>query len=271
MQGITKLPEASGIYRVRCIPASRDYVGSSSNIRRRIARHVRHLRAGIHHNTSACHSAQQVEGWSGLQQDWTRYGAGAFTVEVLELTADLVNREQYWIAALGSSARQGGYNLAEVVERTPGQLDWTLSEQSREKIRQHPNLKAALVKSRQTQEASGWAAGRAALSKMSRDELSAAGRKGNRAGKSEGARKLSRLAAQAMGWNYRETDEERATHWGFANVADYIAARDARNAYKAAKKRGEQPETVAKLRAEWQRHNAMKVKAGRSLPQGAAG
>lgn len=258
---LNELPNASGVYRIRCLATGRDYVGSSADIRRRVQRHVRHLNAGTHHNTSECSAASVMVDWSGLQQDWNIHGPAAFDFATLELTADLVGREKHWICALGSSAHLGGYNLAEVTERTPGQLDWALSEPSREKIKRHPNVKAALRKSYETQKATGWASGRANLAKLSTEELSAAGRKGNRAGKSDGARKLSRLAAQAMGWNYREDDAEKARHYGHTSVENYRAERDARNAFKAAQKRKEPPDVVAALRADWQRFNALKVKA----------
>lgn len=58
-----------GVYGIVHIPTHRLYVGSSSNIERRFAEHVKHLRSGKHH----C---------AHLQNAWSKYGEDQFEFRV---------------------------------------------------------------------------------------------------------------------------------------------------------------------------------------------
>lgn len=88
----------AGVYAIRHLPSGKCYVGSAKNMRRRWNRHRVDLLAGVHHSVK-------------LQRAWDKYGAGAFSFEVLQLVhvhADLVDVEQSWIDLLDSFAN--GYN-----------------------------------------------------------------------------------------------------------------------------------------------------------------
>lgn len=74
----------SGIYAI-CGPNGRRYVGSSVDLGKRKAAHLRALRAGTHHTRA-------------LQRAFLKYGEHAFNFVVLELVpaADLLVREQFY-------------------------------------------------------------------------------------------------------------------------------------------------------------------------------
>lgn len=81
--------EQQGIYVIRCLADDKGttYVGQSVNVRARLNKHRRLLECGGHGNKH-------------LQSAWSKYGAGAFEVTVVErcLTLpQLVEREQYWL------------------------------------------------------------------------------------------------------------------------------------------------------------------------------
>lgn len=73
-----------GIYGI--VGASRTYVGSSTNLRKRHTNHVSQLRRNVHHNVH-------------LQNAWNKYGEDAFEFVVLEECAVecLTEREQHWM------------------------------------------------------------------------------------------------------------------------------------------------------------------------------
>jgi group I intron endonuclease len=60
----------SGVYTIRNRVTGATYVGSSSNIEKRVKTHLQALRLGKHKNVL-------------LQTDWTAYGAESFTVGVV--------------------------------------------------------------------------------------------------------------------------------------------------------------------------------------------
>jgi group I intron endonuclease len=107
-----KQPEGkSGVYRIRCVPTGRAYVGSSIDIKDRWRWHRRDLRAGRHQNAK-------------LQNAWRKHGAEAFVFEILELSPidDLIAREQYFIDSLGAHYKQGGFNLRAKADSNLGLL-----------------------------------------------------------------------------------------------------------------------------------------------------
>lgn len=89
-----------GVYVIRNKVSGKTYVGSTSSTRNRWKSHRWSLNKGVHHSLP-------------LQKDWTAFGEGAFGFEVLEeVPADLlIEREQYWIDALGAYMGLGGYNM----------------------------------------------------------------------------------------------------------------------------------------------------------------
>lgn len=91
-----------GIYQIKNRCDGAIYVGSAVSFKNRWAEHVRQLKAQRHHN-------------SLLQSAWLKFGASAFSFEILESVADraeLICREQYWIDRL-SPFGSAGYNICE--------------------------------------------------------------------------------------------------------------------------------------------------------------
>jgi len=89
----------SGVYRIRCGPTGKSYVGSSSSLRMRKKQHFSDLRCHRHDNPH-------------LQRAFDKWGEAAFEWEVLEETADnLLVREKVWIESLDTLDNQKGYNI----------------------------------------------------------------------------------------------------------------------------------------------------------------
>lgn len=86
----------SGIYKIVNLLNEKIYIGSSKDVDKRFKRHLRDLRKGRHHNIY-------------LQRSWGKYGGEFFKFEVIEETADLFPREQYWIDFL-----KPAYNIGSV-------------------------------------------------------------------------------------------------------------------------------------------------------------
>ena len=80
----------SGVYKITNIITGDFYIGSSSNIKQRWSSHRKP-------------SAQKHLPNSKLYKDMSQYGLDNFKFEVLEETADLKEREQYWIEQLKPS------------------------------------------------------------------------------------------------------------------------------------------------------------------------
>lgn len=95
-----KLPRASGIYQIRCIPTGKIYVGSAVNLRERWNRHKGSLRRGKHRNRY-------------LQSAWNSYGEANFEFSILEYIdrSDLLSTEQRWMDTTGCTDRTIGFNL----------------------------------------------------------------------------------------------------------------------------------------------------------------
>lgn len=73
-----------GIYIIKCLQENKVYIGSSKDIIARWNQHKARLNKGNHINKY-------------LQLDWDCYGDDSFIFEILEETADLIQREQHWI------------------------------------------------------------------------------------------------------------------------------------------------------------------------------
>ena len=76
-----------GVYAIHDVRSGLRYIGSSKNIKNRIASHIYKLSQGRHHS-------------KGLQALWDVKGEVAFESYALEIVADkerLIEREQYWI------------------------------------------------------------------------------------------------------------------------------------------------------------------------------
>lgn len=89
-----------GIYQIRNIVNGKVYIGSAVNLTAREKAHRFHLARNTHHAVK-------------LQRAWNKYGADAFTIEVIERVADkaqLIQREQHWINK--HAPHKYGYNSA---------------------------------------------------------------------------------------------------------------------------------------------------------------
>lgn len=97
-----------GIYYIENIINDKIYIGSSSNIEKRIANHRNCLRKQMHTNPR-------------LQNSWDKYGEQAFDFGVVEIVAleDLAIVEQLYIDLLNTTDDQVGYNICTLVGRPP--------------------------------------------------------------------------------------------------------------------------------------------------------
>src|SRR4051812_3686739 len=62
----------SGIYVIRCVSNSTDYIGSTNNFKRRFKDHKYRLSKNTHHNKK-------------LQNCWNKYGKKEFIFDILEI------------------------------------------------------------------------------------------------------------------------------------------------------------------------------------------
>ena len=89
------------------------YVGSTKDMDKRKARHLRDLKRGKHHNTY-------------LQRSVEKYGLGRFEFTVLEEvqdTSDLFDREEYWISKLTPEYNIGSVGGGDNLTNHPDRLD----------------------------------------------------------------------------------------------------------------------------------------------------
>ena len=90
----------NGVYLIENSVTGRKYVGSSSNIDRRIKTHKQHLQKGCHNNRK-------------LQKDHDMYGIESFKFIILEKDVAhdfLTAYEKYWIYKHDAIVRFKGYN-----------------------------------------------------------------------------------------------------------------------------------------------------------------
>lgn len=83
-------PVLMGVYRIKCMANNRAYIGSSVNIQRRFYQHLYQLCRGKHGNKH-------------LQNAWDKYGEVGFKFMVIEITADLIAREEHHISVTKSA------------------------------------------------------------------------------------------------------------------------------------------------------------------------
>lgn len=93
---------AAGVYRIENTVTGKGYIGSASNMRRRLREHYLSLQRGDHHSRY-------------LQRSWRKYGASAFKFEPILVCApeDLLFYEQLAIDGFGT-AQPRGFNICPV-------------------------------------------------------------------------------------------------------------------------------------------------------------
>jgi group I intron endonuclease len=103
------IPHAPGVYKIRCEPNGKVYIGSTNDLLRRWREHRKMLRATTHPNPH-------------LQAAWNKYGETCFIFEVVEVVdgAETVDREQYWIDSLQCCDRRVGFNLSPSAKHNTG-------------------------------------------------------------------------------------------------------------------------------------------------------
>ena len=107
-----------GIYAICNIKNGKRYIGSSFDVNRRVKKHLRSLRKGIHDNEY-------------LQRAFDKYGEDAFEIHLLQECDEenVLVLEVEWMRKYKSAQREYGYNLTEDPSR-PGRL----CKEAREKI-----------------------------------------------------------------------------------------------------------------------------------------
>lgn len=103
-----KKNKISGVYKITNNITGDFYIGSSKNIEKRWANH------------KSCSSWKWRPGMK-LYQAFIKFGLNNFTFEVIEETADLHNREQYYIEQLKptyNDRHAEGYNIERLKETT---------------------------------------------------------------------------------------------------------------------------------------------------------
>lgn len=99
------LSEAAGVYSIRNNHSAREYIGSSVNVKRRVAQHLRDLNLGSHGNRL-------------LQDDFIQYGAGAFSASMLSACAK--GSEAQMEAAIIAQKLKSGIALYNVTQDGQG-------------------------------------------------------------------------------------------------------------------------------------------------------
>jgi group I intron endonuclease len=94
------IPHTSGVYRIKCIPSGKFYIGSAFDMHDRCEHHRSSLRRGNHPNPH-------------LQAAWNKYGEENFEFASLELTDRnrLLGAEQNWLDETQSFRREIGFNI----------------------------------------------------------------------------------------------------------------------------------------------------------------
>ena len=96
---------ASGVYKITCVPTGEVYIGSSVLLRKRKTNHFRRLRLNEHHNAY-------------LQNAYLKYGVSAFLFEVLEFVERRHLREREAVYLDQYDALYGlGFNLMVVTPK----------------------------------------------------------------------------------------------------------------------------------------------------------
>lgn len=107
-----------GIYIIKNILTGKYYVGSSTDINRRLRDHKNCLKKNKHHSIK-------------LQRAWNKYGSASFIFESIQYCnrEDLKSNEQYWIDHFDSYKK--GYNCTLIAGSQLGRI-WT--EESKQKL-----------------------------------------------------------------------------------------------------------------------------------------
>lgn len=127
------LSREAGIYQILNLINNKFYIGSAADFYERYHSHLHCLNKSDHHNEH-------------LQRAWNKYGPEVFEFQIIEITRNLIEREQYWIDSL--KACELGYNIRKIANSNLGmkfsdehrakmsawQIGNKLSEETKKKI-----------------------------------------------------------------------------------------------------------------------------------------
>ena len=116
-----------GIYKITCLSNKKFYIGSSTNIQRRIQRHFKELEQNIHLN-------------GYMQASFNKYGKCSFIVECVESCSkeitdkDLLNLEQKYLDNLKPYNEDIGFNICQKAAFPPNRKGKKLTEEHKQNI-----------------------------------------------------------------------------------------------------------------------------------------
>ena len=114
-----ELKNKSGIYQIRNLVNNKIYIGSATNLRKRLNTHINKLKTNIHENKK-------------LQNAFNKYGERNFTLEIIEFVEDkskLLEHEQYWMNRF--NVVKDGYNIQPIAGNSLGRI---VTQETREKM-----------------------------------------------------------------------------------------------------------------------------------------
>jgi len=121
----------SGIYKI--YSTNKIYIGSAKNLFQRISSHLSDLKNNKHSNKY-------------LQNVFNKHGESYLSVDVIELTDNLIEREQYWIDIL-NCVIPNGYNICPIaksrrgVKQNPESVEKTAKKNRGRKLSEETKLK----------------------------------------------------------------------------------------------------------------------------------
>lgn len=121
-----------GIYKITNTINGKSYIGKSENLAKRMKYHINSLHNGSNKNIH-------------LQNAYTNYGAGTFTIEILEEIqddTDIDEREKYWIEYYKTYDREHGYNLTKGGDGGNSYVECMADVEREEHYKRHKELRS---------------------------------------------------------------------------------------------------------------------------------
>jgi group I intron endonuclease len=127
----------SGIYAIVNTQTGQAQIGYAKDLCARCQVHRSSLRGAYHTNIH-------------LQRSWVKYGEAAFRFILVEETTQLREREEFWIAALGTRLPEKGFNMTKGGDGCP-QLSEEARQRRKEACRKAASTPEARERARQGQ------------------------------------------------------------------------------------------------------------------------
>lgn len=132
-----KFKGVSGVYAIVNVQTGQAQIGYAKNLWARCQVHRSSLRGAYHANIH-------------LQRSWVKYGETVFQFILVEETTQLREREEFWIAALGTRLPEKGFNMTKGGDGCP-QLSEEAQRKRRDACRKAASTPEARKRARQTQ------------------------------------------------------------------------------------------------------------------------